>query len=247
MPVFVDSEKFEAAHQLFEQHLLSQSNGVPFTSFQHPFLQQSEIDYKREVSKKAKEALCLDRWSQWINEKGKILQATREACKLSENLLDHKYGWKNSSESSLYTVEKSDEIRGLESQLANFFLGGSSKTTEFCFRFDALANYLRMNRLGCPWAFLSYLAFLLNPQTYFTVRPSYFDALFHFYGINESISGFVSWERYSLLLELVEDFLKAKLTKYGQADAIEIHSYMWVVSYLIKADETSETDDDSFN
>jgi hypothetical protein len=246
MPVLVDSEKFETAHELFEQHLLSQSNGVPFTSFQHPFLQQNEIDYKRQVSKKAKEALCLDRWNQWTNQEGKILQATREACKLSENLLDHKYGWKNSSESALYSVEKHEEIKGLESQLASFFLGGSSQPQEFGFRFDAMANYLRMNRLGCPWAFLSYLAFLLNPQIYFTVRPSYFNALLQFYGINQSISAYVSWEQYAILVELAEDFLKPKLTKYGQADAIEIHSYMWVISYLIKADESGETDD-SFN
>jgi len=58
--------------------------------------------------------------------------------------------------------------------------------------------------LGCKWSFLAYLAFLLHYQVYFPILPSRFEALLHFYGIKESISGHVSWERYSILLELAE-------------------------------------------
>jgi hypothetical protein len=159
----------------------------------------------------------------------------KEACDptVSANLLEHRYGLLNSSEGALYRVTKSEEIRGLESQIFDFFSGGSSAPEEFGLRFNVFADYLRENHLGCKWPFLAYLAFLLRVQTYFPVLPSRFDALLQFYGIEESISGHVSWERYSILLELAE-VLKSKLGMYGQPSAIEIQSYMWVVSYLIK-------------
>ena len=80
---------------------------------------------------------------------------------------------------------------------------------------------------------MAYLAFLLSPQSYFPILPTRFDELLHFYGIKRSISGHVSWERYSILLKLAEE-LKSRIAIYGQASAIEIQSYMYVVSYLIE-------------
>lgn len=238
MAVCIDNERFAISHEVFKRYMLHRSGGVPFTSFQHPFLVDDEIAYKWGVYDSAKRALSLSKWEQWKRTPGKIIEAVKAACRpnVSANLLEHRYGLRNSSEAALYKVNGVEQIKELETRLFDFFLGSPSTSTEFGPRFDALADYLREHRLGCNWAFLSYLAFLVRPQTYFPIRSSQFDALLQYYGIGESISGHVSWERYSILLELAE-ILKSKLAVYGQADAIKIQSYMWVVSYLIK-DET---------
>lgn len=243
MPIQIDDEKFEIAHNLFKESLFKDSKGVPFENFQHPFLVKDEIGYKWKAYREGRKALSLDNWKQWLPERGKIIEATKNACQQSVNLLEHKYGLQNSSEGALYKVNEAAQIEGLEKQLFDFFLGGASIPSEFAHRFDALADYLRTNKLGCPWPFLAYLAFLLDPLTYVPVRPAAFDKLFKLYGVEKSISGYVSWERYSILLELAE-VLKSKLAadgNYGEPNAIEIHSYMWVISYSIPTEEDSQS------
>jgi len=229
------------AHQTFLDHMKQNSKGVPFTSFQHPFLIDDEIAYKWETYSRAKKVLRLDKWDDWREMTGQIISAVTDAChsSVSENLLEHRYGSKDSSEGALYRVSTPEEKAGLEAQLFDFFKGGSKTPDEFGQRFDNFAEYLRQNHLGCNWAFVAYLAFLLSPQLYFPVRPSRFDPLLKYYGIDQDISGYVSWERYSLLLE-VADILKSKLALYNPTSALEIQSYMWVVSYLVKDGPVSD-------
>ncbi|NPA27264.1 MAG: DUF3883 domain-containing protein, partial [Chloroflexi bacterium] len=82
--------------------------------------------------------------------------------------------------------------------------------------------------------FLSYLAFLADPTRYFPIRPSYFDALLEHYGIGRKISGYVTWERYALLLDLAEAVKELLFPFHGTPNVIELQSYMWVVGYLLK-------------
>jgi len=237
----IDPVKFAIAHEAFLQRMEAKSNGIPFVNFQHPFLIDDEIAYKWKVYADAKNVLQLSKWAKWQSTPGKILELVKDACKpnISQNLLEHKYGFENSSEGALYKVTKPNEIIGLEKQLFSFFLGGKPTPDEFATRFDNFADYLRSNHLGCNWAFIAYLAFLLQPQVYFPIRPSHFEKLLKFYGTEQNISGFVSWERYSILIELAES-LKSKLAIYGTLDSIEIQSYMWVVSYLVAEQLTGE-------
>lgn len=234
MSIHIDNHNFDIAHFAFQQHMRNKSNGEPFINFTHTFLVDDEISYKWTVYKNAKSALKLNNWHQWRKSPGNIIQAVKDACQpsISRNLLVHRYGFTNSSEGALYKVSAKEEIDGLENQLYQLFLGDEIDKYDFGERFDALADYLRKIRLGCNWAFLSYLSFIYRPQLYFPVRPSFFDALLNFYGIDQKISGFVSWDRYSVLLELART-LKEKLLIYGIPNAIEIQSYMWVVAYLI--------------
>lgn len=230
----IDNEKFETAHQIFLRYMLtkSKSGREIFLNFQHSFLVDDEIRYKRKALDNATDILQVRKWKSWQKSSGMILRAVREACQVSDNLLEHKYGLK---QYSVYKVRKPEDIKSLEKQLFDFFCGGSSAPADFGPRFDAFANYLRSNRLGCLWDFVAYLSFLVDPRLYFPIRSSRFDPLLEYYGIGTSISGFVSWERYSILLGLAEA-LKEKLSGYGygQPNAIEIQSYMWVVSYLLR-------------
>jgi Domain of unknown function (DUF3883) len=234
MPIKIDAERFEIAHEAFKRYLMSHSNGTPFTSFEHPFLLKTEIDYKLQVYLDANRALRPDKWQHWKHNNGLIVKATQEACspKISANLLEHRYGMERSSEAPLYKVKGTRQVAELERQLFDFFTGDSTPD-KFGPRFDNLASYLRENRLGCKWAFLAYLAFLFCKERYFPILPSRFDRLLNYYGNKESIAGYVSWERYSMLLELAE-LLRSKLAMYGRAKAIEVQSYMWVVSYIIE-------------
>jgi Domain of unknown function (DUF3883) len=89
---------------------------------------------------------------------------------------------------------------------------------------------------------LSYLAFLIRPQLYFPILPSRFQSLLNFYGIDSALAGKVEWSRYSILLELAE-LLKSKLAIYGNLNAIEIQSYMWVVASLLSKGDLYRTPD----
>ena len=165
---------------------------------------------------------------------GRILQAVREAFKwkVSQNLLYQRSGLEDSWEGALYLVKTRQQIIGLETQVIDFFMGGSDASYLFGTRFDRFANYLRRLSLGCKWAFVGYLAFLLAHQGYFPLMPTRFDALLRCYLMYQTILGYVSWDGYNLVLELA-DTIKVKLALYVSASVIEMQSYMWVVSYLV--------------
>ncbi len=151
----IDDNKFNNAHAAFKKLMFDESNGVPFIGFDHPFLYSDEISYKHAVYHRANEVLQLGKWGKWKNSPGNILQAVKEACAISGNLLEHRYGPKGNSDSPLYLIAD-DKIEESESYFIDFFQGDS----DIEIRFDNLAKYIRENRLGSKWPFFSYLAFL---------------------------------------------------------------------------------------
>lgn len=232
--ISIDQDKFLLGHEYFERKMYNASVGVPFANFHHSYLVSSEIAYKKKIYQDAIEVLQFDKWGKWFyNEPGQILQVLRKVCSPSicQNLLVHRYGGVAAAP-PLYKVEGIKKIHELEEHFYNLFLGGPTNPSEVGPRFDALANYLKDNHLGCPWAFMAYLTFLVDPNHYFPIRANYFDALLDFYGIEEIMTGYVTWEKYSILLELA-DILKGKLKVYGDVDAITIQSYMWVIAEML--------------
>lgn len=243
MTMHIDDVQFRRAHTAFERYMLSYSlrPGISFRNFQHPFLVEDEIRYKWGVFDRATDILSRPKWTEWRSKTpAKIVDVVKAACQpsVTKNLLEHRFGPQSSSEAALYRVTIADQVSSLGIQLFDFFWGGGTTPDEVGPRFDCFVDYLKRNHLGPGWPFLAYLLFLLDCTRYFPVRPTHFDALLHFYGIQESISGHVSWERYSLLLELA-DVLRNRLARFGPADAIAIQSYMWVVSNLILRKEVT--------
>lgn len=247
-----NQENFVVGHKAFLEYMLEKSAGIPFTSFNHPFLMTEEIAYKWRIYSEANEVLSRNKWKVWKPGSGQILRAVQTACNpsISGNLLEHRYGQdKGNSDSALYRVTKPEDVTSLESELYNFFNEDQINIIDFSIRFDNFANYLRSHSLGCNWVFLSYLAFLIRPQSYFPILPSRFQSLLDFYGIDSVLAGKVEWNRYSTLLELAE-ILKSKLVVYGHLNAIEIQSYMWVVAFLLskgKLHNTHEYHQPDFN
>jgi hypothetical protein len=209
-------------------------HGEPFTNFQHPFMVKDEIAYKWTAYSNGSSALHLDRWKKWKPGDGRTIQAVKNACSLpgvGANWLEHRFGAKGNSDAALYRVKSRSEIKALEEQLHMLMIDGPDTPDAFAPRFDAFSEYLRKHHLSCKWPFVSHLAFLLRPTTYFPVKPSRFNKLLAYYGLQEKVAGHVDWSRYSVLMQLA-DWLRERLSGYGMADVVEIHSYMWVVAYL---------------
>lgn len=234
----LNHEQFLKGHEAFKEHMLEQSDGIPFTSFRHRFLMSDEIIYKWEVVDSARSALQLEQWPNRIERTGWIIERLKKAChsSVSNNLLEHRWGYGKSSEQALYHVESKEIKHQLEQRLLDLFTQHPCDRSTFGQNFDSLADFLRGENLSANWAFLAYLAFIACPEEYFPIRPTRFDALMSYYGIDQRISGHATWDRYLVLLDLA-DALRDRLMGYGEADAIEIQSYMWVVSYLITREE----------
>ncbi|MCK5805037.1 MAG: DUF3883 domain-containing protein [Lentisphaeria bacterium] len=244
MPVRIDPKKIAFAHRLFCDWMRERSGGVPFNKFSgHKFFIDDETAYKWRVYDEATKILQLDRWARWKPGAGRILAAAKAACSptISANLLEHRFGPKGDSASPLYRVETDGEIAGLESALQTFMVGGLAHGAGFGGRFDDFADYLRGNSLGCKWPFVAYLCFLLQPALYFPILPGAFQRAIDWYGADFQLAGRVEWQRYANLLELAE-VLKPKLARHGWPNAIQIQSYIWVVSYLIKEVDLPEGD-----
>jgi len=242
MPLRLDRNKFQEGHRRFLA-FMERSGGRPFKSFAHQFFVDDEVLYKLEAAKEGREALQLGSWDTWGSGSGRILAALKVACssRVSRNLLEHLYGPTGDSDAALHRVSTPVEVANLEAELHHFFRGGGSGRAELGPRFDRLADYLREHSLGCKWPFLAYLAFLLDSEHYFPILPGRFEELLRFYGSDVKISGRVEWARYSAILDTA-DLLREELSQYGTPSAIDIQSYMWVVSGLLKDGLPGEED-----
>src|SRR5882762_3181956 len=101
----LDLVQFRRGHAVFLD-FMEKKGAVPFTSFGHPFFVDDEVDYKHRIRDEGRKALQLDQWERWQSGNGRILRAAKTATdgKVSGNLLEHKYGKRNSN-GSLYRVE----------------------------------------------------------------------------------------------------------------------------------------------
>jgi len=231
--IVVNEEKFKIAHQLFEGFLLKESS-VPFSNFDHPYMLEKEINYKREIAENTKHLRISQNWVDWKQMPGRILEEIKDVCKqrIQHNLLmPSSYGMGTGSSASLDLVPDSLK-KDLEIRLSDFFTSANNPNL-FPHNFDALINFLQTNKLKVDWRFLSYLTFVANPENYFPIHPTLFEKLMRFYGNDYKLRANFSWELYSNILKLSE-ILKSKLANYGKIDATQIQSYMWVVSKLIE-------------
>lgn len=235
----IDPQQFEIGHRIFLDFMLDRSGGVRFEHFQHPVLVEREVKYKQEVYRRASRVLALNRWKDWrYRSPNQIRKAVREACNPSNcnNLLEHRYSDRTKSASPIYLVSSPEQIEALEEELYYLLLGGGSEPTSFGSRFDRFASYLRQQRLGCKWPFVSYLAFLFDPETYFPVHSGAFERLAHFYGLNVKIKHNITWQAYAVLLDLADELrFRLKRRVNQNPTLIEVHSYMWVVARQISS------------
>lgn len=236
-------DRFWEAHDAFTAFVRSRdSQGTPFDSLdlpfqQHPLFLDTEIDYKRRARAEALELLpSPGEWASWLPDTGAILEGLSAAVKRSHNLLEKGRSPRNNSASPVHlTLQRSErEQAELEAELARFF-DGRKGPEAFGSRFDRLAKFVRGRSLGCKWDFFSYLLFLADDR-YFTVKSTHFTRLLRFYGSDAPFEGYVEWARYETVLALADWVRSLMPARYGDLDAIEVQSYLWVVAYGVLPD-----------
>lgn len=231
MQIPIDQAKLEAAHQYFKSARglpVEQSVGVNALRA----ALSKELGYKEDVHWEAKGRLALGEWDAWRQAPQKIIGAVKDACAASGNLLEQRYGAEQGPARPLYQVTDLQQVTGLAERLYGFFLGGAPTPSALAPRFDALAEYLKGNRLSCQWPLFGYLAFLLDRSVYFPIAPEPVKALLAYYGTGASIAGVVSWANYRLVLSFADE-LKRRLVSTegidGPVTPLHMQSYMWIV------------------
>lgn len=242
----IDDNAFRRGHQAFLAKMQEQA-GVPFQGFDHRSFVAYELSFKYQTLRDARKAMEIGKWPRWIARPGKILNALRKAVKADAKgkLLTHSHGEKNGGYKSLYLVEDED-IPQLE-QLFVQLQQAADNDLAVGPAFDKLADFLKDRSLGRTWEFLSYFLFLMRPERFFPLHSGAFQRVLDFYKTGHQLKNRVTWEAYEGLLE-VADQVRGRLLPYGTARAIDVQSYMWVVSYLIEQGRVpNQVEDDTFN
>lgn len=240
----IEKSAFRRAHRAFLSRMKEKGEGIPFTSFAHRFMLSDELAYKHEALRQGRKVLSFDKWPKWIRRRGKILGAMKEACKpsVSKNLLEHKYGEEKGSYSALYRLDSQEDVREFETLVAQLQEQINEPDDVVGAAFDEFSEFLKAKHLGCKWEFVAYFLFLMRPERFFPIRSTHFQRVLNFYGVECQIAKQVQWERYKLILDVAE-LVKEELRIYGAPSALEVQSYMWVVSYLLK--DLDEDDGDT--
>ena len=165
----------------------------------------------------------------------KLINAVQKACKLHVNLLGSgdKFGEASGATAPLYDKILKKNIPEFERVFYDFFFCGTSGRSVFGQYFDNFCGYLKEKGPGCKWPFPAYLSFIMYPKEYFPVSPKRYDALLGFYRTDETISRKIYWERYLLLLEIADELRDIMKKDYGDIDAIQIQSYMYVLGRIL--------------
>lgn len=244
----IDPIKFQELHEKFLEEMKIQAQNMSveppndeFTNFQHPYIAKEEIRYKREVVEKAQKDLSLEKWDEWKSEPSKIFDAVGKACHVivDKKICGNLVSWRVID--NFFDKQKNDElINDIGKQFYNFFKGGSSEKKEFSVRLDNFIQFLKNNKLPVSSQLLAYLSFVLDPEQYTPIRIEAFEKLAKYYNCSREFKESFSWERYSVLLNMLEG-VKYLLKEYGVPDTIEAHSYLWITSNLL-----TKMNDDNF-
>ena len=243
----IDPIRFQKLHKKFLEHMKMKAQEMSieppndeFTNFQHPYILEQEIKYKKQIFQKARKALSLEKWGEWKSEPSKIFLAVKNVCdtEVAGNLLTNpaQFGPNKKNKVGYATHKIFDQtddkiINGLGKEFFNWFKGGDNSKEEFSIRYDSLIKFHKDNNIGLSSQIFAYLSFLLDPEQYIPIRISKFEPLASYYKCSLSKRP-SSWIDYSALLDILEE-VKSLLEDYGKPNTIEAHSYLWIVSDLI--------------
>ncbi|HIG75033.1 MAG TPA: DUF3883 domain-containing protein [Bacteroidetes bacterium] len=154
----------------------------------------------------------------------------------SSNLLEMRYGEGGNSGRALYITQRDGapaEKRDMDENLLRLF-SGPMEPAAFGPRFDAFAQYLREKRLGCPWDFMAYLAFIADPeQRYVPVKSTAFGRALRYYGYGGPFGGRVEWHRYEAVLRLLDALTERLESHYGPLTRLDAQGYLWVIGNMV--------------
>jgi hypothetical protein len=240
----INPEKFSILHEKFLKYIFDKSilkkyseEEAVFKDFKNKFLNDEEILDKKNIVTNARNILEIEKWELMIKTPGLIIGKLKEICnqKVSKPLITApQYGTEKGQDTILYNL-KGDLVQEFEKKIFNLFLESTEEDT-FSKNFDALIEFLETNKLPIRSQFFAYISFIADHEKYIPIRIREFENVLEYYDCYDKISKF-SWKRYNTFLTLIQA-LKAKLSeKYPTPDTIETHSYLWVVSSILKNKE----------
>lgn len=222
-------DKFEKGEKIIKNYLLSKTS-IPFVDFEHPTL-IDEVEYKLKIRDKALEKLQTEKWFELIKTPGEILECLRNACAVSGNLLVHQYNAESNSDGALYQITKINEF---EIIIYDFF---TKLHLDTGILLNKIIAFIEENNAKSDWRFYAYLLFLLDADKYFPITPTIFDKGLEFYGVDERLSyQEKSWEKYSIVLDLVNELRSKLASKYGTTTILQAQSYLWVLIQSLEKD-----------
>lgn len=228
----LNEEKFNLSHKKVLEHFGMTDSTF---DFKNTIFVEAE-GYKIDIRNNAIKELQLENWDQIRKSPGQIIEILKKVCRIGWQGIKNKGGLLSSPTSGeengpakiLWNISQ-NQIEKLETDLFDFFKGGSSKPIELGIRFQRL---LDNQPKGIMSQLMAYFCFLIDSEYYVPIRPTEFQKLMQEYGIKERISGTVSWERYSLILELINK-LKEKFSSQNPT-SLDIQGYIWTAASLIE-------------
>lgn len=229
----IDPTVFAFAHEAFLAEIEAHDpEHRPFEGFDHSYFAESETGYKRRIYHEARRTLQRSTWDQALSEPGRITHLVAEATLCCGNLLERRYGDNNSAK-ALYTTRREGTVeqkRTMDAHLVRLF-DGPMAPEAFGPRVDAFADYLRAERLGCPWDFIAYLAFIADDeQRYVPIKSTAIQYALQYYGDDSPLAGRVEWHRYMAVLRLLDDLAALLEPLYGSVSRLDIQGYLWLVT-----------------
>jgi hypothetical protein len=238
---FLNEEKFEKLHQKFLDIIFEESikekyseKESRFLDFSNKYLNENEIKYKNEIIENAHTILEIKTWDELIKTPGLIIAKLKQVCdqKISKPLLTPpKFGDKSRPDSVLYVIEEK-QIKEFEKNIFELFLQNTNEEV-FSKNYDKLYDFLVTNNLPKRSQFLAYLSFLADYEKYIPIRSQEFDDVLRYYGIFEKIPNF-PWKKYNTYLTLIKLLKNSLSKKYPTPNTIQTHSYLWMVSSILK-------------
>jgi 5-methylcytosine-specific restriction protein B len=228
----IDENTFSTAESIVKKVIEEYDLGQATTL--SSFLKDENIEgYKGKILARARKIFKND-------DDEDIIEKLKEASsqKVVDNLFRFRGGPEESEARMLYGLQRgSSEEQELEQQLKLFFR--TKNEIEFGTRWDSLVSTITSikNKYVYPdFLFLSYLAFLQNPQLHIPFSPRRADELFNLFGISEKISHNKDgkrWQIYYTLLELANE-LRLKLADHRDLDLIDVQGYMWTLASALE-------------
>ena len=244
----IDPIKYEMAHEFFLARLRYFYKNVEFKDFNNKEFNVWEVKPKRKITKNKKN-LELKNWEKYLSKPGKITDLFYEFIK-NNNVITYNYEITKEDECYYFIhprynlpkilrkiaelKKRKSELKEFENVLYDFFKGNG----EFETKFNNLIDVLKKNRIPKPWEFISLLCYVCKPKEYFTVKPTFFDLLFKYFGLNIKISNNINWGNYQFVLQFAEAIKNmAKSKNYGEPDNVQVQAYLFLIGYSLDDDD----------
>lgn len=220
----VDRENLVRQVEIYKRQLDRENGGESSRT-----LFNKRENYKHNVARKAVEALNVASWQEAEIGTGAIGKRVEQAVKKHVNLIGR-----------FQVSAFSDRIRKASEEADRIFydLYHEHKEEE-CF--ERLCELF-----GRRYDLIAYLYFIMDPDRYLPMKPSFLDNAFRLLNIDFQATGRCSWENYLEFVQTVST-IKNMMKEYFQKEDIDLldaHSFLWSLHLSSSEADRENSDND---